>query len=87
MIKINENFTVDADEHNWILNDFTPGPSGKRPRRPRQSYYPRLELALQKIITLTGKDCPDLKMAIRRIVQVRGQIVEAVRDAGLQKAA
>lgn len=84
MIQINENFSIDADESNWILNDYTPGPSGKKPLRPRTSYFNTLEQALEMIVTRSGKDAGDLQMAIRKIERIRDQIVSAVRDCDLQ---
>ena len=68
-MKINERFSITSDSMNWILIDKT-----------KKSYYPRMEQALQEIITRSGKNQSTIREAINEIDKVRQDIKTAIRS-------
>ena len=80
MIKINEDYFITTDPHNWILNESLPNHEGKRPQNPRQSYHPSLEKALIYIIDRIGKDNSSLHYILTSMGMIKDEIILAVKS-------
>lgn len=83
-IKLDDQFTIQADPHCWILTRVRFGETNPKTGKPKRShdvsYHADLKTALIKYLDICSKASSEVLEVLERLSSVEQSIVEAVRN-------